>query len=649
MFGKNEIVGRRFFKETPPGVLHVTSLFFTLQGEGPKAGQPAVFARLAKCNLACSFCFPSHYPISVRGKGTMRLDEVAVGDQLLTLDDKLKPAYTTVKASNSRWVSAKDLVEVIYDDDGRRRSLVVTRDHPFNVKGSGFVNAEDLQAGQVVHHLPGSERVAARMAIDNPMRDTFTSRKVSKNLRKQYREGSLIAYPRDFAWRASQSRRMQNKNPMHNSATVKQVAESKTYKKSSLEKAVHRLLRKTGYSVTYTGNRKGWMIGSDSVGYHRPDFVFDGTKKILEVYDQSYLYYTDHRHTPEGERAYRKSRRQHYRKFGFDVQFVTAQDLGLRGFYKNVNSINETTERKIDAFLSNGIRIIEVREPDTKQINAPYTKAGTYLDGKVKVTNFTCDGNNTFCMRGIHTHNCDTFFDAGSPMTFSEVFNRIYGVVNSWYNDQGKSTPLSTMPYSMAVHEEEKPVAVYNVGLVVTGGEPTLQKNLTAFLEQAQGLFAWTQIESNGTMSVALPKSTILVCSPKCAEKDGRATHYLEPSQDVFDRADCLKFVLSADPNSPYHTIPSWAFAWRYATKRPIYISPMNVYNDVPHKAKLLRATKDDITLEERSSVDEVISFWEPGLLNMEQNQRNHEYAARYCMEHNLQLNLQMHLYASLA
>jgi hypothetical protein len=53
--------------------------------------------------------------------------------------------------------------------------------------------------------------------------------------------------------------------------------------------------------------------------------------------------------------------------------------------------------------------------------------------------------------------------------------------------------------------------------------------------------------------------------------------------------------------------------------------------------------------MAERSTVDEVISFWEPGLLNLEANQRNHEYTGQYCVENGLRLNLQQHLYASLA
>jgi hypothetical protein len=47
MFGTNEIIGKKYFKDAQENTLMVTSMFFTLQGEGPYAGMPALFIRLA--------------------------------------------------------------------------------------------------------------------------------------------------------------------------------------------------------------------------------------------------------------------------------------------------------------------------------------------------------------------------------------------------------------------------------------------------------------------------------------------------------------------------------------------------------------------------------------------------------------------------
>lgn len=53
MHGKNEVAGPMM---RSGGSLLVHSIFYTIQGEGPDAGIPAVFIRLAKCNLRCHFC-----------------------------------------------------------------------------------------------------------------------------------------------------------------------------------------------------------------------------------------------------------------------------------------------------------------------------------------------------------------------------------------------------------------------------------------------------------------------------------------------------------------------------------------------------------------------------------------------------------------
>lgn len=53
MFGHNERVKKDF---AGGSALAVNSIFSTIQGEGPFAGKPAIFLRLAQCNLACTFC-----------------------------------------------------------------------------------------------------------------------------------------------------------------------------------------------------------------------------------------------------------------------------------------------------------------------------------------------------------------------------------------------------------------------------------------------------------------------------------------------------------------------------------------------------------------------------------------------------------------
>ena len=52
MFGTNPI--RKY--EDRPDALQVREIFYTIQGEGPHSGLPAVFVRLTGCNLACTFC-----------------------------------------------------------------------------------------------------------------------------------------------------------------------------------------------------------------------------------------------------------------------------------------------------------------------------------------------------------------------------------------------------------------------------------------------------------------------------------------------------------------------------------------------------------------------------------------------------------------
>lgn len=220
---------------------------------------------------------------------------------------------------------------------------------------------------------------------------------------------------------------------------------------------------------------------------------------------------------------------------------------------------------------------------------------------------------------------CDTFFDRGDWMSAAQLCDKMMAAC-----DAGPVPDL----------------------VVVTGGEPTLQAAaLGPFLEGLCGTqFGRAQIESNGIHPAdSLPDWVTVVVSPKCAEVDGKPTRYLRPGDATLSRADCLKFVLSGDPDSPYHEVPDWALEWQPAGDRaPVYVSPMAEYNQLPEQTRAIYAARlspDD--LADRTAAEK-ISFWEPGLLDMAKCRRNYEYAALYAVRHGLWLSVQMHLFASL-
>lgn len=234
---------------------------------------------------------------------------------------------------------------------------------------------------------------------------------------------------------------------------------------------------------------------------------------------------------------------------------------------------------------------------------------------------------------------CDTYFDSGDWLTFEQLNKKIDDAVIGFFGS-AEATPKHTRrtrPHGSPYYP--------NVVLVVTGGEPLLQQELLQYLEENRHNFRKAQIESNGTVVQNVPAGITLVCSPKCSEKKGE---YLKPTELILERADCLKFVMSGDPASPYHTVPDWVHKWKRDTGKEVFVSPMNIYNTLPRKIKELHAV-GPVTMEQRSTVDEVVSFWEEGVLNLEQNRINHEYAARYAMQHGFRMQLQVHLFASLA
>lgn len=281
---------------------------------------------------------------------------------------------------------------------------------------------------------------------------------------------------------------------------------------------------------------------------------------------------------------------------------------------------------------------------------------------KLKITSifFTIQGEGTFrglpalFIRTTHCNLacsfCDAFFEEGEWLTPQEILDHAGKAIDEYFKGDVPKWASTIGPRQMV--------------FVVTGGEPTLQNdNLYKLLKLAEQEYEWTQIESNGVLAPKVPDDTVVVISPKCNEKvnvtDGFKryvpTKYMTPNKASLERANILKFIVEDQPDfdSPYQTVPDWAHEWHQHTGRQIFVSPMNIYKREPQQsisARQKRLEGDvEASLTERSMYDEVVEWWEPGLLDMEANERNHKYAAKYALDHGFVFQMQLHLFAGLA
>ncbi len=117
--------------------------------------------------------------------------------------------------------------------------------------------------------------------------------------------------------------------------------------------------------------------------------------------------------------------------------------------------------------------------------------------------------------------------------------------------------------------------------IVITGGEPFLQPigKLCAALVGAEFK---VQIETNGTLYRTLPEGVEIICSPK---NNGNGYYAVRP--DLLARVNAFKFIISAH-NKDYSSVMEVG----QGKDVPVYVQPMDEYDDAKNKANLALAIK---------------------------------------------------------
>jgi len=138
MFGLNPI--RKIDYVPHDGKLAVQEVFYTIQGEGPYAGLPAIFIRLAGCHLACTFC-DTEFESGMHNRLTT--DEVLALVHKLSDAEAVRPNLIVITGGEPLRQSIGDLV---YD--------LMWGDHMFAVQVETAGNLWDPQLERVVNHMP---------------------------------------------------------------------------------------------------------------------------------------------------------------------------------------------------------------------------------------------------------------------------------------------------------------------------------------------------------------------------------------------------------------------------------------------------------------------------------------------------------------
>ena len=183
---------------------NITEIFYSLQGEGNFTGTPAIFIRMAGCNLDCHFCFgvkPSRRVprITLANEKNKKITEVKKDDVLLTYDNEFNVVETIVQDVLEREVTEW------YELKINGRLYFVTPEHPFFTT-RGMVEAKDLQVNDYVYHLDNNQKLSYFAKHNNNMKNPEVAKKsaintdyiksgkkISGTIKKKQEEGTYIS------------------------------------------------------------------------------------------------------------------------------------------------------------------------------------------------------------------------------------------------------------------------------------------------------------------------------------------------------------------------------------------------------------------------------------------------------------------------
>jgi len=414
---------------------------------------------LLACNWNCMACFTGDSKILMAKSEKKKISDVKVGDEVISFDEKTS-TFVTKKVINTM-VSTVD--EIYKIDSTSWRPTYATADHPLLIKGKGWVKVSELVPGDVVLHLSNSEHRRLNNAMKNP--------EVAKKMGAA-RTGKTLNMTKKGSEKISKlaTKRMIENNPMKDPAVAAKgfLARKDRGKVYPSEKMTMEATK--GLGLKFIGS------GELQVGYKFPDFIIEGTNKLVEVWSSSVTAVAGR------DNAWRNKRRRLFEKEGYEVLFLPVK-CQLRN-KKNIAKEKERIRKAVSDYKRNGYTIKKVTKITRESNPKAWTRLAHKLASQVKVYNLEVEDTHTYVVHGMIVHNCDVFSNLPSI---------------SWVR---KATMSLTQIEKFC--QEMKNTNTYIGRVRLLGGEPTLHPRLVEISSMmsdlvSEGHLGQVEIITNGS------------------------------------------------------------------------------------------------------------------------------------------------------
>ena len=353
-------------------------------------------------------CFVSNTYINTPTKQT-KISNLNVGDEVLAWNGE-KIVNNKIKEIKKRQVSKEELIVVTFQREAYRKNmkpnkfnLICTKEHVFWNADNTPILAQDLQVNQELYEITEKElRVLTNIRHRKEFKKQLS--KQMKKINKKIDHSALPQNQKGYVAKNPELKRKRNKeaslkmwqSPNYVENWKKGMANINWKNPTKLEQKFINFFEEHKIPLTWCAGNK-WIQTKN--GAISPDFLLEGTNKVVEVYTKKMPLFMQDR---SDDSNYVEERTSLFNSAGYKCLCLAIENM--------TNSLVP----KINNFLHNGMKIIDIQP-----INHLNSLKGSEKDENgIWVYDLVLeDGAHVYFSKRVGSHNCGSAIASSSLLT----------------------------------------------------------------------------------------------------------------------------------------------------------------------------------------------------------------------------------------